>query len=264
MGLFDTLRRSLGKRASSAPTTWLSIRGHGVEALPHRPFSAAHLDDETVVFGALEPDGPARPELVLVPGKEPTKIATYLRDADANVHALGTAEPGTAALLMPPGQRDAKAGMAAFRLCPTRATGWHLRTEAWEMPFPEGFVLRAREDGDFELSADEVITVTVLGPFKGKADLPTPDRLAPADTSFTNQGTLRHVPESIPWFEFGHGTGDDARRHRYYELIADPLSFTVYLLHVDTPADAAGIVYEITDAMAKAFVPVHHADGQAG
>jgi len=263
MGLLDTFRRSFGGRARSAPSAYLSIRGYGVEAIPLRPFAATHLDDGTVVFGGLD-DGPARPELLLTPGKEPAKIGTYLVDPDTNVHALGTAEEGTTALVLPPGQRDAKGGMAAFQLMRTRANGWYIRTEAWDMPFPDGFSLVAQEHGDFELSAEGVVTLTVLGPFKGKADLPTPDRFAPADTTYANQGTLRHVPESIPWFEFGHGRGEAARVHRYYELIADPVAFTVYLLHVDTPADATSVVYEVTDGLAKGFMPVHHADGHSG
>lgn len=265
MGLFETLRRSFGKRAGGVRhTDVLAIRGYGVEAIPLKPFSAAHLDDDTVSFGPVTPDGPHRPEMVLIPGRAPLTVTPYLFDEEQDLHALGSSEHGTTALVLPPGARDARESLAEYTTVPLRAETWQVRTNAWEIPFPRGFVLRAHEDGSFELSADEAVTMTVIGPFRGKGEVPSPDRLAPEGTNFVDQGVIRTPRETIAWFEFGHPVGGTPRRQRYYELIGDSLSFTVYLLHVDTPAGAASAAYAIADAMAAGFVPVYHADGQSG
>ena len=98
MGLFDSLRRSLGpKQKVEHESHHLVVRGYGVEAVPLLPFSVIHLDDGTLAFGAY-PDGPARPNVLLAPGRDPRQIGLYLIDEADGLYALGSTEPDTTAM----------------------------------------------------------------------------------------------------------------------------------------------------------------------
>lgn len=261
MGFLDVFKRGRSNVLIGSRGFALTIAGFGIEARPRLPITAAHLADQTLVFGPYDvasarARGPLKNVLVRA-GTPPSGLLERHAISANSVVTYSTAQRGSTQLVLGNGMTDYDEVLESVRTADHGAR-WRLVTGDHEIVWPATLVLRA--DGNLSARAGYELalegcpdkTITPHGPYVGDR-IPRPEQLLSPGQAWGDAGTLDGVVATVKWYAVSHTLGGTTWHVRYHYVPLD--RDAVYLVRTQATEETAAALFGAADLVARSLRP---------